>query len=113
MSTNTITQDGDWTSMMVLSGTQEQIAIDVKTKLQEQKNDCFFNAEAGIDWDFYLSNKLQTADFEKLKAQILEVCYQVANVLTAEITNFNYNQAQRELQIAITINQNILVSVNL
>lgn len=48
-----IDQDGDWifgsglNSYAILN---DAIGINIKTKLLEWKNDCFFNNTAGIDW---------------------------------------------------------------
>lgn len=113
MSTNKITNNGDWTLQMVANGTPEQITADIKTKLQEYKFDCFFNIQAGINYDYFLSNKLQAKDFDILKAQILEVCYQVANVNVVEITNFDFNQQKRTCNIQITVNNNTTLNINL
>ena len=113
MSTNQITANGDWTSQMLLNGTQEQIIADITTKLQEYKFDCFFDIEAGINWDYFLSNKLQKQDFEVLKSQILEVCYQVVNVNVVEVVNFDYNQQNRVCTIQLKVNNTILLNVGL
>jgi hypothetical protein len=114
MSTTSITTDGDWFIPIILvDGSNEQIQTDVKTKLLEHKGNCFFDLNSGLNWDFYLSNKLNENDFDNLKAEILDVCYQVPNVSNVEITNAKYNRLGRSVIIQILINKDIVIDFTL
>ena len=114
MSTTSITTDGDWFIPIILvDGSNEQIQTDVKTKLLEHKGNCFFDLNSGLNWDFYLSSKLNEVDFNTLKAEMLDICYQVPNVSNVEITNTTYNQLLRSMEIQILINKDIIVDFTL
>ncbi len=49
-------KDGDWLFFADKSNfliNVEEIGLQVQTRLQEWKNDCFFDSEAGIDYQMY------------------------------------------------------------
>jgi len=113
MSTNVVTSQNDWTFVVVPNGTAEQIRNDAITKLQETKGDCFFNADAGINWNYYLSEKLTESDIIKLKSEIIEICYQINNVFDVTLEDFKINTATRTGYMVIKINENIVINVTI
>ncbi len=68
------------------------------TRLQEYKRDCFFDKNAGLDYDYYLSNK-NTKD--SLLKEVRYVILQTDDVM--KINSINFSIVDRDILIVATI----------
>lgn len=68
------------------------------TRLQEYKKDCFFDKNAGLDYDYYLSNK-NTKD--SLLKEVRYVILQTDDVM--KINSINFSIVDRNILIVATI----------
>ena len=74
------TEQNDWTfgqgKSNYITG-NAGVALNIKTKINEWKNDCFFNLQAGIDWRTRLGSKNQRTlldtDIQNIITSIPEV----------------------------------------
>lgn len=81
-----IDDNNDWTfgqSQTNYVTGQNAVVLDIKLKLQEWLNDCFFALQNGIPWDIRLGSKNQK---ELLDSDILKIAKSVEGVLN--IYNF-------------------------
>ena len=70
----------------------------IVTRLREYKNDCFFDLNSGIDYDFFLTTKQKQSELEaNIKSRIL----QTEDV--REILYFNASVTDRHLSIVVKI----------
>lgn len=107
-------QDGDWTFGIGKNNyltSQAAIAQDIKTRLLEFTNDCFFNLGAGIDWN----NLLGSPGAVRSEAQILLSCRAVilqtygvvkVNTLTATVDSARSVSIQGDIDTIFTTKYN-------
>lgn len=67
-----LTQDNDWILGRVVDG-DNAILLDVKTAIQEWYKDCFFNMDAGIDYNTILANGNTISIFEQQIRNVVSV----------------------------------------
>lgn len=96
-----IDNDNDWTfgqsQSNYVSG-QDAIVLDIKLKLQEWLDDCFFALQNGIPWNIRLGSKNQK---ELLDSDILRIVKSVEGVLN--IYNFESMVFQRRYRAQFSI----------
>jgi len=92
MSFRNLDNNGDWTFG---SGKQnyvkdnEEIRLDIKTRLNSWVNDCFFDLEAGIDWVNRLGSTNQKQLLEDDIKRIIAQTDGVSEILDFEVTLIN------------------------
>lgn len=71
-----------------------EVVLNIRTRLKEWVNDCFFNAEAGIDW----ANRLGSFDQRGLLEQdIKRIILQTENVIELLEFSADFDNATRQL----------------
>lgn len=96
-----IDNDNDWTFGQLQSNYvsgQDAIVLDIKLKLQEWLDDCFFALQNGIPWNIRLGSKNQK---ELLDSDILRIVKSVEGVLN--IYNFESMVLQRRYRTQFSI----------
>lgn len=99
----TIDQEGDWTFGKGKSSYKVSLAAlsqNVKTKLLEWKGDCFFDNNAGIDWNNRLAKRSQILPLQdEIRTLILKI-----NGITEVINlDLNFNSNNRALRLDYSI----------
>jgi len=94
--------DGDWSfghgKADYLDG-DDAIALNIKTRINEWLNDCFFNMPAGIDWQNRLGNKNQKLLLDSDLQRIIAGSYGVTGIVSfnSTLTGRDYS-ASYEIQ---------------
>lgn len=103
--------DGDWNFGEYVSD-QKAIELNILTRLREWVGDCFFNNNAGIDWNNRLGKPVQT---DAIAADVKNIILQSDGVVG--IIDFSVTLSLRTLSISYTINtiytQNAQNTINL
>ncbi len=95
-----IDSNGDWVygqGLNSYNNGQAAIEENIKTKILEWKNDCFFNQEAGIDW----VNRLGSSDIDGLDTalkNLIAACYGVTSLIEV-----NLDYTDRVFSVSYTI----------
>lgn len=87
-----LTEDNDWTfgkGKNNFAITEKAIQLDVKTRIQEWLNDCFFNMTVGIDW----LNRLDRNQKQNLENEIKITILKTNNI--TGILNFSSSFVNR------------------
>lgn len=89
MITRAIDSSGDWTFGKGKSDyrrNQEALKQDIKTKINEWVGDCFFNQNAGIDWQNRLAAGNQESRLEEELTNLILKIDGVINVISLSAT---------------------------
>lgn len=88
---------GDWTfgkgRQNFVSGINAMM-LNIKTRLKEWRNDCFWNPNAGVDWHNYLDIGTQ----KLLNRDIINVILNSSGVIT--IDSYSFTLTDRDLSIS-------------
>lgn len=72
----------------------------IECKIKEWKGNCWFDVDAGIDWQTRLSKNLNSLQF--LKIDIIGIIQSIPEVLSVEFVGIVYQDRQASLSYSIT-----------
>lgn len=96
-----ITEDGDWQFGLGANSyktKQDALMQNIATKLREWFGDCFFEAQAGIDW----INRIGKISPDLLQQELLSKILQCEGVTDASVTNAIYKDRVFTVQYSVT-----------
>jgi hypothetical protein len=99
----TIDADGDWTFGKGISSYRRNLLAlsqHIQTRLLEWKGDCFFDNEAGVDWNNRLEKRQQ---LEPLRDEVRTVILKTDGVTEVINVSFNFNSINRGLRLDYSI----------
>jgi hypothetical protein len=81
---------------------EKALEQDIITKIRSYKNDCFFDLDAGIDWDNLLGGK--NSEIMELKKNISNIILGTDGVIKINSFELSLDSKTRQLNMNISIN---------
>ena len=97
-----VTSGNDWTFGQGTSSYaigEEAIEQNVKTRILEWVNDCFFNLAGGVDW----RNRLSVGQQQNLQDEVNLIILQSYGVVSINALNFIFNPQTRNILVQYDI----------
>lgn len=98
-----IDSDGDWAfgnGKSAYKANLLALSQNLKTKIQEWVGDCFFDNDAGIDWNNRLANRSQA---KPLQNEIKSLMVKVDGVTDVVSLDLNFSSLTRNLRLDYSI----------
>ena len=102
MTHRVLTGTGDWLfghGLSNLAVDEEAIKYNIATRLREWKGNCFFNLDAGIDWQ----SRLDKNQKDNLIADISLMLSQIYGVTKVNSVDFSYDAKTRDIVISYNV----------